>query len=366
MSADALRVAVVGAGYWGPNLIRNFNEAPGSEVVAVADLSADRLAPIHKRYPSIAVTTDHAALLADPAIDAVAIATPITTHRPLCEEALAAGKHVLVEKPLAGTVADAEAIVRAAERAGRTLMVGHTFVYNPAVTAVRRAIERGELGTIQYIDSQRVNLGLHQFDFNVLWDLGPHDVSITLYWLGEEPTWVQATGGCFIQPDIEDVVWLTMGFPSGAIAHAHLSWLAPGKIRTMTVIGAQKMAVYDDVTSVEKVKIFDHGVDRLEPDELRRAYRAGDIHSPRVPLTEALQVEVRHFLDSIRAGTRPISDGEAGLRVVRVLEAASASLRRGGERIAYRGEPALAGIGGGRAYAATTRGSARAEPPPTL
>lgn len=336
MSSDALRVAVIGAGYWGPNLIRNFNEAPGAEVLAVADLSAERLGPIRKRYPSIRVTTDHREILSDRSIDAVVIATPIKTHRPLCEEAFAAGKHVLVEKPLAGTVEDAEAIVRAAERAGRTLMIGHTFVYNPAVTAVRRAIERGELGKVHYIDSQRVNLGLHQFDFNVLWDLGPHDVSITLYWLEEEPVWIQCTGGSFVQDGIEDVVWLTMGFPSGAIAHAHLSWLAPGKIRTMTVIGSKKMAVYDDVTAVEKVKIFDHGVERLEPDDLRRAYRAGDIHSPRVPVTEALQVEALHFIESIRNGTRPISDGEAGLRVVRALEAGSNSLRLGGVRVAYK------------------------------
>jgi predicted dehydrogenase len=336
---ESLRVAVIGAGYWGPNLIRNFNEAPGADVIAVADLSAERLAPIRKRYPSIRVTTDHREILGDRSIDAVVIATPIGTHRALCEEALGAGKHVLVEKPLAGTVRDAEAIVRAAERAGRTLMVGHTFVYNPAVTAVRRLVERGELGAIHYIDSQRVNLGLHQFDLNVLWDLGPHDVSITLYWLGEDPVWVQCTGGTFIQAGIEDVVWLTMGFPSGAIAHAHLSWLAPGKIRTMTVIGSKKMAVYDDVTAVEKVKVFDQGVERLEPDELRRAYRAGDIHSPRVPVTEALQVEARHFIDSIAGGTRPISDGEAGLRVVRVLEAGSHSLRLGGVRVAYSSEP---------------------------
>jgi len=335
---EALRVAVVGAGYWGPNLIRNFNEAPGADIVAVADLSQERLAPIRKRYPAIHLTTDHREILADGTVDAVAFATPIHTHRALCEEALAAGKHVMVEKPLAGTVADAEAMVRAAERAGRTLMVGHTFVYNPAVTAVREIIERGDLGTIQYIDSQRVNLGLHQFDFNVLWDLGPHDVSITLHWLGEEPEWVQCTGGSFVQPEIEDVAWLTMGFPSGAIAHAHLSWLAPGKIRTMTVIGSRKMAVYDDVTAVEKVKIFDQGVERLEPDELRRAYRAGDILSPRVSVTEALQIEVRHFIDSIRTGKRPLSDGEAGLRVVRVLEAGTRSLRNGGARVSYRPE----------------------------
>lgn len=351
MPNDALRVAVIGAGYWGPNLIRNFNEAPGADVVAVADLSPERLAPIRKRYPSVRLTRDHREIVADGAIDAVAIATPINTHRALCEEALAAGKHVLVEKPLAGTVADAEAIVAAARAARRTLMVGHTFVYNPAVATVRRIIERGDLGRVHYIDSQRVNLGLHQFDFNVLWDLGPHDVSITLHWLGEEPLWVQCTGGCFAQDDIEDVAWLTMGFPSGAIAHAHLSWLAPGKIRAMTVIGSRKMAVYDDVTSVEKVKVFDQGVEALEPDELRRAYRAGDIHSPRVPVTEALQVEVRHFTDSVRNGTPPTTDGQAGLRVVRVLEAATRSLRSGGARIAYRSEPVLARVGVGGAPA---------------
>ncbi|MDO8562477.1 MAG: Gfo/Idh/MocA family oxidoreductase [Candidatus Limnocylindria bacterium] len=333
-----LRVAVIGAGYWGPNLIRNFSEAPGGDIVAVADLSADRLAAIRKRFPAVRTVTDHRLLFADPTIDAVCLATPISTHRPLAEEAFAAGKHVFVEKPLAGTVADAEAIVRAASRAGRTLMVGHTFVYNPAVVAVRALLAAGELGPVQYIASQRVNLGLHQFDFNVLWDLGPHDVSIVLYWLGEEPEWVQCTGGCFIQPGIEDVAFLTMGFPSGAIAHAHLSWLAPSKLRTMTVIGARKMAVYDDVQAVEKVKVYDHGVDSLSPDELRRSYRAGDIHSPRVPVTEALQVEVRHFIDCIRTGAVPRSDGPAGLRVVRALDAGTRSLRAGGTRVAYREE----------------------------
>jgi predicted dehydrogenase len=250
--------------------------------------------------------------------------------------ALQAGKHVFVEKPLAGTVADAEAIVRAAERAGRTLMVGHTFVYNPAVTTVRDLIERGELGRVQYIDSQRVNLGLHQFDFNVLWDLGPHDVSITLYWLDEEPQWVQCVGAAYTQPGIEDVVFLTMGFPSGALAHAHLSWLAPSKLRTMTVIGDRRMAVYDDGQPAEKVKVYDRGVDELASDELRRSYRAGDIHSPRISVEEALQVEVRHFIEACRQGRRPRSDGEAGVRVVRVLETAMASLRSGGRREPYR------------------------------
>ena len=339
---NPLRVAVIGAGYWGPNLIRNLNEAPGAEPVAVADLSQERLDTIKKRFPAVRLTTDHTTLFDDKNIDAVAIATPVNTHRRLVEQALAAGKHVFVEKPLAANSADAEAMVRAAEKAGRTLMVGHTFVYNPAVVAVRGLIEKGELGRVNYVDSQRVNLGLHQFDINVLWDLGPHDVSISLYWLAEEPEWVQCIGACYVQPEIEDVVFITMGFPSGALAHAHLSWLAPSKLRTMTVIGSKKMAVYDDVQSVERVKVYDFGVEALHSEELRRSYRAGDIHSPRVPITEALQLEMVHFIECIRTGQKPRSDGDAGLRVVRVLEAGMRSLRSGGARVSYRPAPEAA------------------------
>ena len=331
-----IRVGVIGAGYWGPNIIRNLYEAPGAEAVAVADLSQERLDAIHKRFPSLRVTTDYRELLDDPTIDAICIVTPVKTHRRLAEEAFAAGKHVFVEKPLAQSVSDAEAIVRAGDRAGKTLMVGHTFVYNPAVEHVKGILDAGGIGKVHYLDSQRVNLGLHQFDTNVLWDLGPHDVSIALYWLDEEPEWVQCSGACFVQANIEDVVFLMIGFPSGAIAHAHLSWLAPSKLRTTTVIGSQKMVIYDDNQSVEKVKIYDQGVDKLEIDELRRSYRAGDIHSPRIAMTEALQVEMRHFIECVRDGKKPRSDGEAGLMVVRVLELAMRSLRSGGARVAYR------------------------------
>ena len=329
-------MGVIGAGYWGPNIVRNLYEAPGGDCVAVADLSQERLDAIRKRFPAVHATTDYRELIGDPSIDAICVVTPVGTHRKLSEEAFAAGKHVFVEKPLAQTVSDAEAIVRAGERAGKTLMVGHTFVYNPAVVAVKGIIESDGIGDVHYLDSQRVNLGLHQFDTNVLWDLGPHDVSIALYWLDEEPEWVQCTGACFVQPEIEDVVFLMIGFPSGAIAHAHLSWLAPSKLRTTIVIGSRKMVVYDDNQAVEKVKIYDQGVDKLESDELRRSYRAGDIHSPRVPMTEALQVEMRHFIECVRDGKKPRSDGEAGLQVVRVLELAMRSLRSGGARVAYR------------------------------
>ena len=336
----SLRVAVIGAGYWGPNLVRNLNEAPGADPVAVADLSDERLETIHKRFPAVHTTKDHRELFADPSIDAVCIATPVGTHRRLSEEAFAAGKHVFVEKPIAATIEDAEAIIRASERAQKTLMVGHTFVYNPAVVNVRERIARGDLGKIYYVDSQRVNLGLHQFDINVLWDLGPHDVSITLYWLDEEPEWTQSVGACYTQPEIEDVVFLTMGFPSGAVAHAHLSWLAPSKLRSMVVIGSHRMAVYDDVQSIEKVKIYDHGVTELSSEELRRSYRSGDIRSPHIAGTEALQMEMRHFIDCVNTGARPRSDGEAALRVVRVLDAGMRSLRAGGARVPYRQEAA--------------------------
>jgi predicted dehydrogenase len=331
-----IRVGVIGAGYWGPNIVRNLHEAPGAEAVAVADLSTERLDAIRKRFPAVRVTTDYRELLTDESIDAICVVTPVGTHRKLAEESFAAGKHVFVEKPLARTVSDAEAILRARDQAGKTLMVGHTFVYNPAVEVVKGILDSDGLGNVHYLDSQRVNLGLHQFDTNVLWDLGPHDVSIALYWLDEEPEWVQCSGACFVQAGIEDVVFLMIGFPSGAIAHAHLSWLAPSKLRTTTVIGSQKMVIYDDNQAVEKVKIYDQGVDKLDSDELRRSYRAGDIHSPRVPMTEALQVEMRHFVECVRDGKKPRSDGEAGLMVVRVLELAMRSLRSGGARVAYR------------------------------
>ena len=336
MNERPLRVAVIGAGYWGPNLVRNFFEAPGAETIAVCDLSQERLDAIRKRYPSVRTTSDYRELLADPEIDAICIATPVSTHHKLATQALAAGKHVLVEKPLAATTAEAESIVRRAREAKRVLAVGHTFVYNPAVTKVREILESRQIGDVYYVDSQRVNLGLHQFDINVLWDLGPHDVSIVLYWLGEEPDWISCSGACYIQPTIEDVVFLEMGFPSGAIAHAHLSWLAPGKRRTMTVVGSKQMVVYDDVEVAEKVKVFDHGVDEMDADELRRSYRAGDVHAPRIAATEALQIEVRDFIDAIRADRAPLSDGALGLRVVRVLESAMRSLREHGSRVPYR------------------------------
>ena len=333
-AAVDLRVGVIGAGYWGPNLVRNLTEVPGASCAAVADLDPDRLAPITRRYPDVTTSTDHHMLLADPSIEAICIATPTASHRRIAVEALEAGKHVFVEQPLAGSLEDAAAIVAASYAAARFVMVGHTSVYNPAVEIVRGLLRRGALGDVRYVDSQRVNLGRHQFDFNVLWDLGPHDISTLLYWLDEEPDWVQAVGACFTQDAIEDVVFLTLGFPSGAIAHAHLSWLAPSKVRRTAVIGSMKMVICDEDVPAERVKVYDRGVERLSVEELRRSYRAGDIHTPRVSQVEPLQIELRHFLACVRGEAVPLSDGEAGLRVVKVLETASRSLRSGGTRVA--------------------------------
>ena len=265
-----LRVAVIGAGYWGPNLVRNLNEAPGADPVAVADLSDERLETIHKRFPAVRTTKDHRELFADPSIDAVCIATPVGTHRRLAEEAFAAGKHVFVEKPIAGSIEDSEAIIRASERARKTLMVGHTFVYNPAVVNVRERIVRGDLGKIYYVDSQRVNLGLHQFDINVLWDLGPHDVSITLYWLDEEPEWVQSVGACYTQSDIEDVVLHREA--DGALLDRRRLGAADREVDDLRAV----LDGVDDRRRLVDVGDVAVGVDRLDDEQLRVAAEAGD------------------------------------------------------------------------------------------
>ena len=319
---NPLRVAVIGAGYWGPNLVRNLNEAPGAEPVAVADLSQERLDTIHKRFPAVRVTTDHTELFNDKNVDAVAIATPVGTHRRLAEQALAAGKHVFVEKPLAPTVADAEAIVRAAEKADRTLMVGHTFVYNPAVVTIRGLIESGELGRINYVDSQRVNLGLHQFDINVLWDLGPHDVSITLYWLGEEPEWVQCVGACYVQPDIEDVVFLTMGFPSGALAHLREMPHARGGSDDR-IIGDDR-GVGDDRACERGHARAASGVDRYEtraPPERRLRMPASRTRTTRRPASPSLRGRLPFCTHSTKCRISTWSASVIGTRGLRMSPA---------------------------------------------
>lgn len=328
-SGGYLRIGVIGCGYWGPNLIRNFHEVPEARVSAICDLKTERLDSFLKKIPGVKITADYKEVLEDPAIDAVAVATPISTHYPIASEALKAGKHVLVEKPLTGTVKEGISLVRLARRRKKILMVGHTFEYHPAVMKISELLRKGELGEVQYIDSIRVNLGLYQLDNrNVIWDLAPHDIAIILSWLAAVPEKVSAWGQSFVKKGVEDVAFLRLQFPGGILAHLHVSWLAPAKIRRMTVVGNKKMIIYDDLENVEKIKVADQGA-HLNPDNpnLRVAYRIGDIVSPRIQVTEPLFHECSHFVDSILRGKKPKTDGENGLQVVRVLEAANRSIK---------------------------------------
>ncbi len=333
-------IGVIGYGYWGPNLVRNFAEVPGARVLAVSDLNEGRFPEIHARYPSITTTTDYRHLLANPAIDAVVIATPVSTHFALALEALRAGKHVLVEKPMAQTAAQAMQLVEEAARAGRILMVDHTFIYTGAVRKIKELIESGRLGRLYYYDSVRVNLGLFQRDVDVLWDLAVHDLSIMDYLLGQVPVAVAATGVAHVPGRPVNTAYLSCFFDDNLLAHFHVNWLAPVKIRRTLIGGDRQMIVYDDLEPSEKVKVYDKGItlDSLDSDapgayNLRIGYRAGDMWAPQISLTEALRVEAQHFLDCIRERRQPLSDGQAGLRVVRILEAASQSLARRGQPV---------------------------------
>jgi predicted dehydrogenase len=333
-SAD-VGIAVVGLGYWGPNLVRNVNELTEARLEVVCDLREDQLEKIGRRYPAARTTTDFASVLDDPAIDAVVLATPVSTHHPLAVAALSAGKHVFVEKPLASSSAESRELIELADDRGLTLMPGHTFLYSPPVQMVRNLIESGELGDIYFISTSRVNLGLHQSDASVAWDLGPHDFSILRYWLEETPEHVTALSrGCII-PDTPDVAFINLDFPSGTIAHVEIAWLAPSKLRRTTVVGSRKMVVYDD-TSNEPVRVFDSGVSLPNPatfGEYRMTYRTGDIVSPRVDPAEPLLVELRDFVNAIRTGERPRSSAQLGLEVVRMIEGVDASLAAGGARV---------------------------------
>jgi predicted dehydrogenase len=332
---DSIGVAVVGLGYWGPNLVRNLYDIEGVEVVAVCDLADEALASVGRRYPAVERTSSFDEVILDPRIDAVLLATPVSTHFALASASLAAGKHVFVEKPLAASSSEARDLVADAERAGLVLMPGHTFLYSPPVTRIRDLIESGELGDIYFVSTSRVNLGLHQSDVSVVWDLGPHDFSILRYWLGETPLLASALArGCVI-PTIPDVAFINLEFPSGTVAHVELSWLAPSKLRRTTIVGSQKMIVYDD-TSNEPVRIFDSGVSLPNPEsfgEYRLTYRTGDIVSPALAAAEPLRLELEDFCNAIRFGSEPRSSPELGLEVVRMIEAVDLSLDRNGVRV---------------------------------
>ena len=339
---NPVRVAVVGLGYWGPNLVRNLFESPHADLVAVCDARDDALAQVGRRYPGIRQTTDFGELLGDADVEAIVVATPISTHYPLARAALEKGKHTFVEKPLAGSLAEATALAAIAEELGLVLMPGHTFLYSPPVQAIRELIASRELGDIYFVSTSRVNLGLHQSDASVVWDLGPHDFSILSYWLEESPVGVTALSRGCVMPDTPDVAFIQLEYASGVVANVELSWLAPSKLRRTTIVGSEKMVVYDD-TSAESVRVFDSGVNLPDPEsfgEYRLSYRTGDIVSPRIAVAEPLALELEDFCQAIRTGSALRSTPALGIDVVRVVEAAERSLaERARVEITGAGDP---------------------------
>jgi predicted dehydrogenase len=321
-----LRVAVAGLGYWGPNIARNLTALPDAELLWCCDADEANRARIAPMFPSARFTADLDEVLADDGVDAVALATPVPTHAPLAIRVLEAGKHCFVEKPLAQSSASAEAVVAAAAAAERTLMVGHLLEYHPGVVKLKELIDAGELGRVLYIYGNRLNLGKLRADENALWSLGAHDVSVLLRLAGEEPHEVEARGESYMREGIEDVVFCFMRFPSGLAAHLHLSWLDPHKERRFTVVGEHRMATFDDMALEGKIAVYDKGFDQQADSYGEYITRSGDIWSPRLSNVEPLRTECAHFVASMREGTAPISDGAAGLRVVRVLEALQRSL----------------------------------------
>lgn len=338
-----VKVGVVGCGYWGPNLIRNFSNLKSSKVVWCSDVKEDRLNHMKQLYPAIRATADFREILKDPEIDAVVVATPVAQHYPVAKEALEAGKHVFIEKPLAQSVEEGRALVDLAARLRRTLMVGHTFVFTAAVNKIKDLVWSGELGEIYYIASSRVNLGIFQEDINVVWDLAPHDISIMNYVLNSRPVSVSAVGRSYIRPGIEDVAFLTFKYPQAALANIHVSWLNPNKIRSTTVVGSKKMLVYDDISSLEKIRIYDKGV-TMTPHydtfgEFHLSYRYGDIMIPRLDDAEPLKTECQHFVDVIEKGAPARSGGDHGLEVLLALETAGLSMREMGREIGIEYPP---------------------------
>jgi predicted dehydrogenase len=336
----AVRIALVGCGYWGPKLLRAAASLPNVEVGALVDLDLSRAQALARQFPAANAVASLAEALDD--VDAVVVATNPATHTDVAEQALSAGKHVLVEKPLALTSADCRRLGELASSAGLVLMAGHTFLFSPAVTHVRELIENGDLGRIYTIDSQRLNLGRVRSDVDAVWNFAPHDVSIINYWLDAAPVTVSCTGHTYLQEGVADVGFLTLEYDEGAVAHVHVSWLSPRKVRNMTVVGSKKMVVYDD-TADDKVAVHDAGIDREHIErtfpefetyaEFQLIQRLGDLHVPRLSSVEPLVAESRHFVDCIENGTQPLTDAAHAAEVVAVLEAATASAAEGGARI---------------------------------
>lgn len=336
-----IRIGVIGYGYWGPNLVRNFADLDTASVAMVSDRRAERLAQVTRRYPGAAVTTEPEALLRSPDVDAVVIATPVDHHFDLAMGALRAGKHVLVEKPITASSEQASRLIDEAARRRLVLMVDHTFVYTGAVQKMRELTQAGELGDIYYYDSVRINLGLFQHDVNVLWDLAVHDLSIMDYVLQRHPTAVSATGLAHVPGRPENIAYMSMFFDGSLMAHVHVNWLAPVKVRRTLLGGKRRMVVFDDLEASEKIKVYDRGIS-VDPSpqnvyQMLVGYRTGDMWAPQLALAEALSVEARHFVECVTSGAPPLTDGEAGLRVVRLLEAASESMTHQGRLVAIQG-----------------------------
>ena len=332
-----IKVGVIGYGYWGPNLVRNFMEAQGSTVVAVCDQRSERLVQLQTRYPTIKTVDNSSVLFKDAEIDAIVIATPVSSHFELAMATLQADKHVLVEKPLAGNSEQATRLVEEAARRNKVLMVDHTFVYTSAVRKIRELITANALGDIYYYDAVRVNLGLFQHDVNVIWDLAIHDLSIMDYVLPSKAVAVSATGISNVPGQPENVAYITLFFEAPQIAHVHVNWLTPVKVRHTLIGGSEKMILYDDLEPSEKVKIYDKGITVSQSPEavyeMLVSYRSGDMWAPRLDTTEALHTEALHFIDCIENNKQPETDGHAGLRLVRIVEAAEKSLRARGQLV---------------------------------
>lgn len=331
-----INCAIIGYGYWGPNLVRNFTSAPNASVHTVVDLRPERLALVSRTYPSIHVTADIDSLWTNNEVDAVIIATPVFTHFELAKRALLAGKHVLLEKPMTDTVAHAEELIELANKQGKVLMVDHTFLYTSAVQKMKALIESGELGSVKYFDSTRINLGLIQQDVNVLWDLAPHDISILDYLIPAKPKSVQATGISHIHNGIENIAYLTVKYEHDFIAHFHCSWSSPVKIRMMLLGGDKKMVVFNDMEPTEKIKIYDTAHNVSTDEEKQRVlvdYRVGDVYIPKLEIKEALGGMARDFIQATMTGTKPIASYESGLNTIRILEAAQISIKEQGREV---------------------------------
>ncbi|HOA62011.1 MAG: Gfo/Idh/MocA family oxidoreductase [Verrucomicrobia bacterium] len=329
-----IRVGVVGCGYWGPNLMRNLRSLSNCRLEVICDVKQERLKHLGSLYPEARTMTDYNAMVTRKDLDAIVIATPVEFHHRMAKASLSAGKHTFIEKPMAASSAECEDLIHLADGKGLVLMAGHTFLYSPAVRKIKEIVDAGDIGDIRYISARRLNLGLYQRDINVTWDLAPHDISIILHIMEESPLSVNCRGSAHVTPGIEDVTSLFLTFRKERSAIIHSSWLDPRKVREMTIVGSRRMIVYDDVAQLEKIRIFDARVERPPHydtfAEFHYAYHYGDVYAPYIKQEEPLKVECQHFLDCIRNGTRPLTDGRQALAMVRILEAASASLKQEG------------------------------------